>query len=173
MSAAPASTSRWSDAEKVHLPSTPSLLHLTNPSLTPQVALLLSIMKSQGTTTISWAKVDVPTGRTLQSSQKIYEGIVKTGATVTMTSGESITPSKKRARGGAAGVKKVNEEGTPTKKRARKPKSEPNVLEEGWDGMDDEEESESKKMKVEEEDEGKNVIGGEIDDLMAQYTEEA
>lgn len=45
---------------------------------------------------IVWANVDVPAGRTMGSSQKQYEAIVKQASGVTMTGGVDITPTSKK-----------------------------------------------------------------------------
>ncbi len=95
------------------------------------------------------------------SSQKQYESLLKSAALVPMTSGKTITPTKKRA----AGVAKKDSTGdgadgspTPSKKRARKPKkaeaSEATVATE-----DDEQGPPAKKMKTENEE---GLIGEEI-----------
>lgn len=116
---------------------------------------------------IVWANVEVPAGRTTGSSQKQYEGLLKAAALVPMTSGDGITPIKKRATGGVKKTLSLNDggDGSPAstpKKRGRKAKkpetSEATVPAEA----DEEEEPESpkaKKVKIEKEE---DLIGEEF-----------
>ncbi|KAK4692878.1 hypothetical protein P7C71_g4410, partial [Lecanoromycetidae sp. Uapishka_2] len=143
-SAAP--LSRWSDEEKI--------------------ALLLSVIKSLSPGKIIWANVDVPAGRTTGSSQKQYEGLLKAASSVPMTSGEAITPAKKRAASGTKKTTGLKEgDGTPAtpKKRGRKPKkveaSEATVPAEEDDEEEEPDTPVAKKVKVEKEE---DLIGDEV-----------
>jgi len=162
---------RWSDEEKVrilgsYLTSSRFSLYMTNEH-SSQIALLLSVIKSSSKDKITWANVDVPAGRTTGSSQKQYEGLLKAAASVPMTSGNAIAPAKKRAAGGAkkdATEDALDDNPTPSKKRGRKPKkveqSEATVSKE----EDVEEESPTKKVKVEKEE---DLTGDEVDAIAA------
>lgn len=125
-----------------------------------QVALLLSIIRKAGIAP-NWKDVDIPAGRTMQASAKMYSELIKASAGVEMTSGESVTPSKKRPRGGKAGGM-LGEDGEPVKKkRAPRGKKRAKVVEaEGGEVGGDEEAGEELKMvKVEGGEDGEGVDG--------------
>lgn len=64
--------------------------------LTPsstQIATLLAIIKANGSTP-NWKETKIPAGRTMQSTQKMYEGLKKQAASVEMVGADKQTPSK-------------------------------------------------------------------------------
>lgn len=149
---APVPTSKWADNEKVPTPSSPS--PFPQPSTnTPQIALLVSVIKTFGVK-VKWADVSVPAGRTTQSSAKMYSEMLKASASVPMTRGAAIVPSKKRGR-------KKDEDGATasTEKRKRVRKSKNAARSASLSPNEDDEEALDEKVKVESKDEDEEDDG--------------
>lgn len=130
---APVPTSKWADNEKI--------------------ALLVSVIKTFGVK-VKWADVSVPAGRTTQSSAKMYSEMLKASASVPMTRGAAIVPSKKRGR-------KKDEDGATasTEKRKRVRKSKNAARSASLSPNEDDEEALDEKVKVESKDEDEEDDG--------------